>query len=286
MWQETLVDGKNTFRLDSFCQAVEYTVVKIARLVIQARHNGVWGMHHTAHNKSAGRAAGKMKCWPFLHTQMPDQASLGEEIGGELDGATETGPDHGGAYTSVKARYAFTPVDLGEAVQRIPVLVLSANGQEGRVTLQSGFNQEKGAPGSRADDAGAGPTEHVDAQALCFLIGENQARYGGAHGLIETQAAAVEEDLVYVGAAETAIDAAETFIPNYDGDAVEGAAVMVRLVPLFLELSLQLHAGRPAHQPSSTTSLRSASSAAVCLAGSCRPSGRQGETKFALLTGS
>lgn len=65
-----------------------------------------------------------------------------------------------------------------------------------------------------------------------------------AHGLIEAQTAAVEEDLVNVGGTETAVDGADSLVADDDADAVDGSSVVVRLVAFVLELALQLHAAR------------------------------------------
>ena len=41
MSEEALVDGKNALGANSFKQAIEHALVKVASLVVHTRHNGV-----------------------------------------------------------------------------------------------------------------------------------------------------------------------------------------------------------------------------------------------------
>lgn len=66
-----------------------------------------------------------------------------------------------------------------------------------------------------------------------------------AHGLVEPQSTAVEENLVDVRASYTAVYSSDTLIANNDAYAVDRSSVEVRLVALGLQLSLQLHATQP-----------------------------------------
>lgn len=119
--------------------------------------------------------------------------------------------------------------------------MLGADGQEGAVALQSSLDEEEGAAGGGADDAAGGAAEHVDAEVLLLAVAQEQGGQAVAHGLVEAEAAAVEQDLVDVGAADAAVYAPEPLVPHDDADAVEGPAVVVRLVALGLQLALQLH---------------------------------------------
>lgn len=201
-------------------------------------------VHEAADDETAHGAAGKVQRGAFLHSEMLDQPTLGEEVGGQLYRASHTSPDHGGADAAVESTDALAPVDLAHAVEEVLVLVLGADGEEGREALEAGLDEEEGAAGGGANDAGRGAAQHVDAEALDLFVAKDEFRQGGAHGLVEAETAAVEEDLVNVGGAETAVNAAEALVLDDDGDAVEGTAVKVGVVSLALELALQLHSTR------------------------------------------
>lgn len=119
--------------------------------------------------------------------------------------------------------------------------MLRPDGRKGRVALQACLDEEEGRAHGGADDARGGAAEHVDAHALHLGVAEDEVREGPTHGLVEAEAAAVEEDLVEVGRAEAAVNAAEALVADDDGDAVDGAPVVVRLVALALEFALELH---------------------------------------------
>lgn len=201
-------------------------------------------VHDAADDKAADGAAGEVEGRALLHAEVPHESPLGEEVCGQLDGAAEAGADHGGADAAVEAREALGAVDGGEAVHGVLVVVLGADGQEGREALQAGLDEEEGAAHGGADDAGAGAAEHVDAQVLRLAVLEDEGGEAVAHGLVEAEAAAVEEDLVDVGAADAAVDALEALVLDDDAHALERSAVLVRLVALVLELALELHAVR------------------------------------------
>ena len=199
-------------------------------------------MHENAHDKSADGAAGQMQRGALLHAQVLDEPPLGEKIGGQLHAAAEAGADHGSAHAAVQAAEALGAVDLAHAVEGVAVVVLGADGAEGAEALQARLDEEEGRAGGGADDARRGAAEHVDAEVLALRVAQQQRGQAGAHGLVEAQAAAVEQDLVDVGAADAAVEAAHALVAHNDGYAVEGAAVVVRLVALGLQLALQLHA--------------------------------------------
>lgn len=172
---------------------------------------------------------------------MPHEPPLREEVRRQLHRAAEPGPYHGGAYAPVQAAEPLGLVDLRHAVGRVPVLVLGADGQERAVALQPRLDEEEGAARGGADDARGGAAEHVDAEVLLGAVAQQQGGEAVAHGLVEAEAAAVEEDLVDVRAPDAAVDALEALVPHDDADAVEGAPVVVRLVAFGLELALELH---------------------------------------------
>ena len=63
---------------------------------------------------------------------------------------------------------------------------------------------------------------------------------GGAERFVESQTAAVEEDLVDIGTSDTTVDAAEAFVADDDVDAVEHTAVFFHSHVGGLEFALQL----------------------------------------------
>lgn len=93
---------------------------------------------------------------------MSDEPPLGEEVRRQLDGATETRADHGSADTAVQAAEALGAVYLAEAIDGVTVVVLGADGQEGRVALEPRLDEEERTAGGRADDARAGAAEHIN----------------------------------------------------------------------------------------------------------------------------
>ena len=42
MWEESFVNGEETFGLDRLCKTVKYTLIKVAVLIVHARHYGVY----------------------------------------------------------------------------------------------------------------------------------------------------------------------------------------------------------------------------------------------------
>jgi hypothetical protein len=45
MGKVTFIKGKKPFLRDSFVQAVEYPLVKVARLIVHSGHDGIWKDH-------------------------------------------------------------------------------------------------------------------------------------------------------------------------------------------------------------------------------------------------
>ena len=186
-----------------------------------------WGMHKDADDETANGAAGQVQSRALLHARVTLEAPLGEEVGGELNGAPEARPDHGGVDSTVQTSDALGPEDLRQPVNSVAVLVLGADGSKGRVALQPCLYEEEGAARSSAHDARRGAGEDIDAQILRVGVLEEHGGHPAAQRLVQTQTAAVEEDLVDVGAAQATVDAPNPFAPHDDADAVDGATIVV-----------------------------------------------------------
>lgn len=155
-------------------------------------------MHEAADYKSRNRTTGKMQTRPLLHIKVPGQAALSEEVCRKLNRTAETCPDHGGANTTVNTLEAFTIVNFAQAIERVLVIVLSSYGEERRVGLQARFNQEERRSGCSTNDARGSTGEHICSKGLYFGIIVDGRCEVGADGLVETQAAAIEQDLIDV----------------------------------------------------------------------------------------
>lgn len=164
---------------------------------------------------------------PLLHTRMLHQSSLCKEIRRQLHRATKARSDHRSANSTIQSPYALGTIDLSQAIKRVLVIMLRAHWQKGRIALQSRLDEEEGRTRSGANDTRRGTTEHVDGEVLGFAVLEKNLGESFAHGFVEAEAAAVEEDLVDVGAADTAVDAADALVADDDADAVDGPAVVV-----------------------------------------------------------
>ena len=260
MWQEAFVNGKKALGLDGLGEAVQDALVQVAVLVVQPGHDGVWRpcqstgmkkgvrgmftwrMHDNTHNKTAGCTAGKIQRRALLHPEVPHQPSLREKVCRQLHRAPEARPDHGRANATIQTAHTLALVDLRQAIPRIPVVVLRPDRPERRVALQPRLDQEERTAGRSTDDARPRAAKHVDAQALLLFVLEYDAGQGAPHGLVESQPAPVQQDLVDVGASQPPVDAAQPLVAHNDRHAVDGAPVVVWLVALVLELALELHA--------------------------------------------
>ncbi len=179
MRQEALVDGEQALGAHRLGQAVDDAAVQVAVLVVEPGHDGVWrggrgqhaawrapggrerggegkewkdekgnrlptrGVHEDADDEAADGATGQVQQRALVHAEVAHEAALGEEVGGQLHGAAEAGADHGGADAAVQAARALGGVDLAQAVPGVAVVVLGADGQEGRVALQPRLDQEE-----------------------------------------------------------------------------------------------------------------------------------------------
>lgn len=92
-------------------------------------------MHHTTDDKSTDSAAGKMQARPFVHAEVSDQSPFGEKVGGQLDAATKTCPDHSCTNTSIKASDTFVVLNLSQTINGVFILMLCPNRQEGGIRL-------------------------------------------------------------------------------------------------------------------------------------------------------
>ncbi len=112
---------------------------------------------------------------------------LREEVCGQLYRAAEAGTDHRRAYTSVQT--ADTPglVNLARTIDCVAVTVLCADGQEGRVTLETSLDKKERGTRGCPDDARRRTAEHVDAEILLGTIVQKEGRKAVAHGLVEAQ---------------------------------------------------------------------------------------------------
>lgn len=129
------------------------------------------GVHDAADDEAADGRAGQMQRRALLHAGVLDQLPLGEEVRGQLDGATKTSPHHGGGDAPVQAEEALAFVNLPQPIPGIAIVVLRAHGPNGRITLKTGLYEEEGAPRSGADDAGGGAAEDVDGEVLGVFVG-------------------------------------------------------------------------------------------------------------------
>lgn len=185
-----------------------------------------------------------MQTGTLLHIEVTNQTPFRKEVSGKLNRATKCSSDHSSLHTTVQTTDSLGSVNRFEAVPCASVVVLGTNRPEGREALQTGLDQEKWAASRGADYARSSTAEHVNSQILGLSVLEEEACERIAHGVVEAETAAIEEDLVDVGGADTAVDIAETFVAYDDAHAVDRSSVMVRLVALVLKLALQLHTAR------------------------------------------
>lgn len=148
-------------------------------------------MHDTAYDESRDGAAGQMESWAFFHPQVSGQSSLCEKVCWQLDGAAKAGSNHGCSDTPVESPDPFTTIDLSQAVDRVSVVVLSPNGKERRVGLESGLNQKERRPCCSANDTRSRSGEDIDAERLDFRVVVDSSGEPGAQRFIETKTAAV-----------------------------------------------------------------------------------------------
>lgn len=169
--KEALVNGEKTFGLNSLGQTIEHAFIEVTRLVVHSRHDcvlshgltalhnsaGVFDLHtrrvHNAgDNKSRRCATGQMQARALFHTQVSCQTSLGEEISGQLDGASETSPHHSSTNATVQTTHTLRLEYLAQSIERVAVLMLRANRKERRVGLEASLDEEEGRTECGTDD--------------------------------------------------------------------------------------------------------------------------------------
>lgn len=148
-------------------------------------------VHDAAYDESRNGTAGQMESRAFFHPQVSGQSSLCEEVCWQLDGAAKAGSNHGGSHTPVESLDPFTTIDLSQAVIRVSVLVLSSDGKERRVGLESGLHQKERRSCCSAYDARRCSGEDIDAERLDFRVVVDSSGERGAQGFVETKTAAV-----------------------------------------------------------------------------------------------
>lgn len=110
-------------------------------------------MHETADYKTRCGTACQVQWRTLLHAQMLREHSLREEVRRQLYRATEAGTDHGCAHASIQTAHALALVNLTRAIDGVAVAVLGADGQKGRVALETGLDEEEGRTGDGAEQA-------------------------------------------------------------------------------------------------------------------------------------
>lgn len=123
-------------------------------------------MHETAHYETGSGTAGQVQSRTLFHTQMAGQTTLSEEVGRKLNSTAETGSNHGGANTTVDSLNTLALVDLTQAIERVLIVVLSANGKERRKRLETGLHQEERRASGGTDNTRGGAGEDIGAERL------------------------------------------------------------------------------------------------------------------------
>lgn len=155
-------------------------------------------MHEAAHHKTRSRTAGQVQSRSLLHAQVSGQATLGKEVGWELDSTAKASTNHSSTHTTVNALDTFTLVDLAQSIKRVPVVVLGTDGEERRVRLQACLDKEERRPGRGTDDTGGSACEDVGSKGLNFGIAIDGRSDVGADRLIEAKTTTVQQDLINV----------------------------------------------------------------------------------------
>ncbi len=155
-------------------------------------------MHEAAHHKARCRATSQVQSRTFLHTQVPSQAALGKEVRGELNSTAEASTDHSSSNATVNTLNTLTSIDLAQPVERVLIIVLSTDGQKGRIGLQAGLHQEERRSGSCTDDSRCRTSKDICAHGLHLWIVVNGIGNVGANRFVKAETAAVQEDLVDV----------------------------------------------------------------------------------------
>lgn len=198
MGKIALIQGQHALCSHRPGQTIKRTRVQIARLIIHARHDRIRGVHNTANDEATRGTTRHMQRHTLLHAEMLDEPPLCEKVRGQLDRAAEPRSYHCGSHAPIQSLYALGRVDLTHAVERVAVVVLGADGEEGRVRLQPRFHEEEGGSGCGAEDPRRGACEKVYREGLYSGVVVEGCGESFADGLVEAQAAAVQGHLVNV----------------------------------------------------------------------------------------
>lgn len=139
-----------------------------------------------------------MQSGSLLHTQVPSQTTLGEEVCGELNSTTEAGTDHSSSNTTIDTLDTLTSIDLAEAIERVLIVMLGTDREEGRIGLQAGLHQEERRSSSRTDNSRGRTGEDISAERLHLGIAVNGVGDIRANGFVKAETATVQKDLVDV----------------------------------------------------------------------------------------
>ena len=205
-----------------------------------------------------------MQSRALLHPKVPSQAALGKEVCRELNRTAETGTDHSGSNTTVYTLHTFASIDLGQAIDRVLIVMLSPDREEGRIGLQAGLHQEEWGSGSRTNNTRHRTGENIDAEGLYLWIFIDGTCDVGANGFVEAETATVQEDLVDVlditralaclgfremvpwgwqfthGRSNTTEQSSGTFILKDNLDTVQDTPILLHTFVLRLQFTLEL----------------------------------------------
>ena len=149
------------------------------------RDENTWGMHHATHHNTRACAAGQMQSKSLVHTQVFYQPPLRKEIRRQLDTAPKTRPNNRRPDTAVETFDTLSAIDFPKAIYRIPITVLSAHGQEGRVRLQACLDKEERRTGGSTEHARCSTSEDVDAKGLDVGVFKDGRGEVFAEGFVE-----------------------------------------------------------------------------------------------------
>lgn len=155
-------------------------------------------MHEAAHDKARCRTTSQMQSGTLLHSQVPCQATLGKEVCGELNSTAETGTDHSSPNATVNTLHTLAPVDLAQTINGVLIVMLSTDGEEGRIGLQTGLHQEEWRSGSRTDNSRCRTSEDINAERLHLGVVVNGICEVGTNGFVKAETAAIKKNLVNV----------------------------------------------------------------------------------------
>jgi len=149
-------------------------------------------VHETAHNKAGCRTTGEMKSRSLFDSQMAVEATLGEEVCGELDRAAETCADHSRSYTSIYTLHTFAAVNLAETIDRVFIVVLCTDGKERRIRLKTGLHKEERRASCGTDHTRCSASEDISPKRLDLRVIVKDGGDVRTNWLVESETAAIE----------------------------------------------------------------------------------------------